>query len=156
MNQMRAKSIIRELSSAPRTEPTMTPAWWGWDDDDSLLIVGENMMEDEGDGGNGESVVGVVAGEVVRVEDGDDHDDNEVEGSTDAEVGVAMLEKVRTDPELVGRVLGRSDGDTDEPPKTYYSVPRISLCRSFATPVSYSPDPQGRWTDSLRGTTAQR
>ena len=29
-------------------------------------------MGDEGDDGNGESAVGVVAGEAVRVEDGDD------------------------------------------------------------------------------------
>jgi hypothetical protein len=126
MNQMRAKSSIREPTTAPRTEPTMTPARWESDDDDSPLIAVEDMMEDEGDEGNGERVVGVVAGKVVRVEDGDD---DEVEGSADAEVGVAMVEKVRTDPELVGREVGRLDDDSageDEPPKTQtrLSVPR--------------------------------
>lgn len=46
------------------------------------------MVKDKADEGNGESVVGVVAGEVVRVED---EDDVEVEGSTDGEVGVAIV-----------------------------------------------------------------
>jgi hypothetical protein len=130
MNQMRAKSNIREPTTAPRTEPTMTPARWEWDAD-SPLIADEDVMEDEGDEGSGERVVGVVAGEVVRVEDGDDDDDDddEVEGSAeDVEVGVARVEKDRTDPELVGRVVGRSDDDSageDEPPKTQtLSVPR--------------------------------
>jgi hypothetical protein len=132
MNQMRPKRSIREPTTAPRTEPTMTPARWEWDDD-SPLIADEDVVEDEGDEGNGERVVGVVAGEVVRVEDGDDDDDDgddedEVEGSADAEVGVAIVEKDRTDPELVGRVVGRSDDDgagEDEPPKTQtLSVPR--------------------------------
>jgi hypothetical protein len=67
MDQMRSKSSIREPTTALRTEPTMTPARWEWDDDDSPLIVDEDMMDDEGDERNGESVVGVVAGEVVRV-----------------------------------------------------------------------------------------
>lgn len=83
----------------------MTPVRWEWDD--SPLIT-----DDEGDG---ERVVGVVAREVVKVEDGDD----EVEGSADAEVDVAIVEKVRTDPEVVGRVVGKLDGDSageDEPP----------------------------------------
>jgi hypothetical protein len=40
---------------------------------------------------------------VVRVEDGDD--DSEMEGSADAEVGVVIVEKDRTDPELMGRVV---------------------------------------------------
>jgi hypothetical protein len=53
------------------------------------LIVDEDMMEDKADEGNGESLVGVVVGEIVRVED--DDDDDEVEGSADAEVGVAMV-----------------------------------------------------------------
>jgi hypothetical protein len=114
----------------------MTLARWEWDDDDSSLVADEDMMGDEGDEGNGESVVGEVAGEVVRVEDGDD--DDELEGSADAEVGVEIVEKIRTDPELVGRVVGRSDDDTaveDEPPKTEDTVPRISFCIPFATPV---------------------
>jgi hypothetical protein len=122
MNQMRAKRSIREPTTAPRTEPTMTPARWEWDDD-SPLTADEVKMEDEGDEGNGERVVGVVA-EVVRVEDGDgddDDDNDEVEGSADAEVGVAIVEKESTDPELVGRVVGVLDADSageDEPPKT--------------------------------------
>jgi hypothetical protein len=82
-------------------------------------------MEDEVDEGNEESVVSVVAGEVVRVEDSDD---DVVEGSADVEVGVAIVEKVMTDPELVGRIVGRLDDDCageDEPPKTQtLSVPR--------------------------------
>jgi len=45
----------------------MTAARWGWDDNYSPLIVDEVMMEDEGDEGNGGSVVGVVAGKVLRV-----------------------------------------------------------------------------------------
>jgi hypothetical protein len=133
MNQMRAKSSNREPTTAPRTEPAMTPARWEWDDDDSPLIGEVDLIEDEGDEGNEERVVGAVAGEVVRVEDGDDNDDDdedddEVEGSADAEVGVAIVEKDKTDPELVGRVVGRSDDDSageDEPPKTQtLSVPR--------------------------------
>jgi hypothetical protein len=107
---------IREPTTVPRTGPTKTPAPWECDDDDSLLIVDEDMMEDKADEGNGESVVGVVVGEIVRVDD----DDDEVEGSADAEVGVAMVEKVRTHPELVNRAVGKSDDDSDredEPPK---------------------------------------
>ena len=82
-------------------------------------------MEDEGDEGSEGCVVGLVAGDVVRVEGGDD---DEV-GSTDAEVDVAMVGKDRTDPEVVGRVVGRLDDDSageDEPPKTQtlLSVPR--------------------------------
>jgi hypothetical protein len=65
----------------------MTPARWEWDDDDSPLITDENSMEDRADEGNGERVVGVVAGKVVKLEDGDD---DEVEGSADREVGVAI------------------------------------------------------------------
>ena len=80
----------------------MTPARWECDAD-SPLIADEDVMEDEGDEGSGERVVGVVAGEVVRVEDGDD--DSEMEGSADAEVGVVIVEKDRTDPELMGRVV---------------------------------------------------
>jgi hypothetical protein len=117
MNQMRAKRSIREPTTAPRTEPTMIPARWEWDDD-SPLMTDEVVMEDEGDEGNGERVVGVVACEVVRVEDGDD---DEVEGSADAEVDVAIVEKDRTDPELVGRVVGALGEDSageEEPPKT--------------------------------------
>jgi hypothetical protein len=96
MNQMREKSSIREPTTAPMTEPTMTPARgnWGDDDYDSPLIADEDMMEDEGDEGNSEIVVGVFVGEVVRVEDGDDE---EVEGKADAEVGVAIAEKIKTD-----------------------------------------------------------
>jgi hypothetical protein len=51
MNQMRAKSnaksCIREPITAPRTEPTRTPAQWEWDDDDgdSPLFADEDMME---------------------------------------------------------------------------------------------------------------
>lgn len=81
-------------------------------------------MEDEGDEGNGGCVVSVIAGE-VRAEDGED---DEVEGSAGAEVDVAIVEKDGTDPEVVGRVVGRSDNDgagEDEPPKTQtLSVPR--------------------------------
>ena len=44
----------------------MAPAWWEWNDDDSKLIADENMMENEGDEGDGESVVGLVAGVEVR------------------------------------------------------------------------------------------
>jgi hypothetical protein len=108
----------------------MTPARWEWDDDDSPLIADEDMMEDEGDERNGKSVVGVVAGEVVRVEDGDDE---EVEGSADTEVGVAIMERVRTDPELVGRDQ-MTIAPEDEPPKTRH-VPRISFCIPSATPL---------------------
>ena len=85
--------------------------------------------------GTGKSVVGEVASEVVRVEDGDY---DEVEGSADAEVAVTIVEKVRTDPELMGRVVGRSDDDStgeDEPSKSGDTVPRISSCIPFATPV---------------------
>jgi hypothetical protein len=109
----------------------MIPARWEWEDDDSPLIDEEVMMEDEGDEGGEERVVGAVAGEVVWVEGGDDGDDNDdVEGSADAEVGVAIVEKDRTDPELVGKVVvGGLDDDSageDEPPKTQtlLSVPR--------------------------------
>ena len=83
-------------------------------------MADEVTTEDDRDDGDGECVVGVVACEVVRVEDGDD-DNDEVEGSADAEVDVAIVEKDRTDPELVGRVVGASDDDSageDEPPKT--------------------------------------
>jgi hypothetical protein len=69
MNQMRVKSSIKEVRgpiTAPRTEPTMTPAWWEWNDDDSTLIADEDMMEDEGNEGNGESVVGLVGVEVRK------------------------------------------------------------------------------------------
>jgi len=45
----------------------MTAARWEWDDDDSPLIADGVKMEDEGDEGNGGSVVGVVAGKVLRV-----------------------------------------------------------------------------------------
>ena len=116
----------------------MTPARWEWDDD-WPLIADEDTTEDEGGEGSEERVVGVVAGEVVIVEG---RDDDEVEGSADAEVGVAIVEGVGTDPELVGRVVegvgtgpelvgrvvGRSADDgagEDEPPKTQtLSVPR--------------------------------
>jgi hypothetical protein len=65
------------------------------------MVADEDMMGDEGDEGNGEGVVGVVAGKVVKVEDGDD---DEVEGSaTDAEV--VAIAKVRADPEVVCRVV---------------------------------------------------
>jgi len=84
------------------------------------------VTEDEGDEGEEGRVVGVVAGEVVTVEGGDDNDD--VEGSADMEVDVAMAENDGTDPEVVGREVGRSDDDSagvDEPPKTQtLSVPR--------------------------------
>jgi len=79
----------------------MTPARWEWDDD-WPLIADEDTTEDEGGEGSEERVVGVVAGEVVIVEG---RDDDEVEGSADAEVGVAIVEGVGTDPELVGRVV---------------------------------------------------
>jgi hypothetical protein len=118
MNQMRRKRSIKEPTTAPRTEPTMTPARLEWDDDDKPWVADEDITEDEGDGER-------VAGEVVEIEDGDD---DEVEGSADAEVGVAVVVKVRTGPELVGRAVGRLDGDSageDEPPKTQTpSVPR--------------------------------
>ncbi len=82
-------------------------------------------MEDDVDERDGESVVGVVAGEVVRVED---EDGDEVEGSADVGVGVAIVEKDKTDPELVGRIVGRLGDDgagEDKPPKTQtLSVPR--------------------------------
>lgn len=85
------------------------------------------MTEDEGDEGGGGCVVGLVAGDVVRVEDGDD-DDVEVGGSADAEVDVAMVVKDRTDAEVVGRVVGGLDDESageDEPPKTQtLSLPR--------------------------------
>jgi hypothetical protein len=85
---------------------------------------------------------GCDGGEVVRVEDGND---DEVEGSADAEVGVAMVEKVRTDPGVVDRVVGhgKSDDDSageDEPPKTGGTVPRIFFCIPFATPVKNASD----------------
>jgi hypothetical protein len=115
MNQIRAKSKIREPTTAPRTEPTMTPARWEWDEFDSPVIADEDVIEDEGDEGTGESVAGVVAGEVVRAEEGDDEE--EVESSADAEVGVAIVEKDRTDSELVGRSDDDSAGEV-EPPKT--------------------------------------
>ena len=69
MNQMRVKSSIKEVrgpTTALRTEPTMAPAWWEWNDDDSTLIADEDMMGDEGDEGDGESVVCLVAGVEVR------------------------------------------------------------------------------------------
>jgi hypothetical protein len=85
---------------------------------------------------------GCDCGEVVRVEDGND---DEVEGSADAEAGVAMVEKVRTDPGVVDRVVGhgKSDDDSageDEPPKTGGTVPRIFFCIPFATPVKNASD----------------
>jgi hypothetical protein len=55
-----------------------------------------------------------------------------------AKEGVAIVKKVRTGPGLVARVLGRSDDDSageDEPPKTGDTVPGISFCIPFATPV---------------------
>lgn len=85
-------------------------------------------MEDEGDEGDGGRVVGLVAGDVVKVEDGDE-DDMDVGGSADAEGGVAMVGEDREDPEVVGSVVGRLGGESageDEPPKTQtsLSVPR--------------------------------
>ena len=77
----------------------------------------------EGDGG----VVGEVeGGELVAIEDKkvvtiEDGNGDVVGGSTDAGVGVAMVEKVMTDLELVGRIVGRLDDNgarEDEPPKT--------------------------------------
>jgi hypothetical protein len=66
------------------------------------MVTDEDMMGDEGDEGNGEGVVGAVAGKVVKVKDGDD---DEVEGSaTDAEV-VTIAKKVRADLEVVCRVV---------------------------------------------------
>jgi hypothetical protein len=126
MNQMRAKSSRSEPITDPRTEPTMTPAWWACDDD-SPLIADEDKMECETDEGNEEGVVGEVeGGEVVEVEvkeviKAEDGDDDVVVGSADAGVGVAMVETVMTDPEVVGRIVGRLDDDgagEDEPPKT--------------------------------------
>ena len=104
----------------------MTPAWWAWDD--SPPIADEDEMEcetDEGDEGvvgelEGGEVVEVEDKKVVKAEDGDG-DGDVVGGSTDAGVGVAMVEKVMTDPELVGRIVGRLDDNgagEDEPPKT--------------------------------------
>jgi hypothetical protein len=70
-------------------------------------------------------VVGeVVGGEVLEVEDGEvveveDGDNDAVEGSAETEVGVAMEEKDMIDPEVVGRIVGRSDEDgagEDKPP----------------------------------------
>jgi hypothetical protein len=78
---MRASNVreVREPSTAPGTEPTiLASARWERDDDDSPLIADEDIMEGEGDEGNGKSVVGMVVGEVMRVKDG-----NEVEGSAD-------------------------------------------------------------------------
>jgi hypothetical protein len=106
MIQMRAKSSIREPITAPRTEPTMTPAQLEWDDDDdSPLIAVEDMMEHEEHEGNGKGILG----EVVRVEDGgdDDDEDDEVESSAYAEVGAVIV---------------------DEPPKTGDTVRRIFFC----------------------------
>lgn len=90
----------------------MTPARLEWDDDSPLIADGV-MMEDEEDEGNEERVVGVV---VVKIEDGDD---KEVEGSADAEVGVAIVENVMTGPEVVCRVVGGPDNEDsgeDNPP----------------------------------------
>lgn len=126
MNQMRAKSSSSEPTTDPRTEPTMTPAWWAWDD--SPLIADGDKTEcetDEGDGGvvgevEGGEVVAIEDKKVVTIEDGN-VDGDVVGGSTDAGVGVAMVEKVMTDPELVGRIVGRLDDNgagEDEPPKT--------------------------------------
>jgi hypothetical protein len=72
MNQTKEKSSFGEPTTGPRSVSAMTPARWQWDDGDSPLIADEDMMKDERDEGNGESVVGVVVGKVVRVEDGDD------------------------------------------------------------------------------------
>jgi hypothetical protein len=66
------------------------------------LIADEDMVGDEGDEGNGKGVVGVVAGKVVEVEDG--NDDEEEGSARDAEV-VAIAEKVSADPEVVDRVV---------------------------------------------------
>jgi hypothetical protein len=136
MNQMRAKSSSSEPITDPRTEPTITPARWALDD--SPLMADEDRIEDETDEGDREGVVGEVVGrEVVKVED-DDGDEVVVvvEGSTEEEVGVARVEEVgvarvenvMTDPELVGKIVGRLDDDgagEDEPPKTQTpSVPR--------------------------------
>ena len=90
----------------------MTPARWEWVDDSALIADGV-MVEDEEDEGSGERVVGVV---VVRIEDGDV---KEVEGSADAEVGVAIVENVMTGPKVVCRVVGGPDNDgsgVDNPP----------------------------------------
>jgi hypothetical protein len=121
MHQMRKKSSSSEPTTDPRTEPTMTPAWLEWDD--SPWIADEDKMVDETDEGDEEGVVGEVAGgEVVKLEDCDgDGDGDVVEGSTDTEVGVAMVEEDMTDPELAGIIVGRLDDDgvgEDEPPKT--------------------------------------
>ena len=106
------------------------------------MIVDEDKMEGKTDEGSGEGVVGEVAGgevvkvedgEVVRIEDGEvveveDRDGDVMEGSTDTEEGVAMVEKDMADPEPVGKIVGRLDNDStgeDEPPKTQTpSVPR--------------------------------
>jgi hypothetical protein len=80
-----------EKTAAPRTEPTIASTAGVDDDDGSPWIADEDMMEDEGDEWNGESVVGVVMSEIVRIEDGDDGD---VEGSADAEVAVAIIGNV--------------------------------------------------------------
>lgn len=67
---------VKEPSTAPRKEPTiLASARWERDDDDSPLIADEDFMEDGGDEGNGKSVVGMVVGEVMRVEDGDEPED---------------------------------------------------------------------------------
>jgi hypothetical protein len=105
----------------------MTPAWL--ECDDSPWIADEDRMVDETDEGDGEVVVGEVAGgEVVKAEDCDgevvkaedcDGDGDVVDGSTDSEVGVARVEEDMTDPKLVGRTVGRLNDDgagEDEPP----------------------------------------
>jgi len=68
----------------------------------------------------------------VRVEDGDDDE-------VDAVVGVALVKKVRTDPEVlvVGRVVGKPDDDSarGRTSKDQRDRTKDLLCIPFATPI---------------------
>jgi hypothetical protein len=55
-------------------------------------------LEDEGDEGNREHVVGIVAGEVMRV---DDRDDNEVDGADICALGhMLKMRRYHAPPKL--------------------------------------------------------
>jgi hypothetical protein len=110
---MRTKSSRIEPTTAPRTDPAMTPAWWAWDDDWPRIGEGvdDDETEDKAEEGNREGGVETVeGGGVERVEDGDG---DVVKGGAETEVGVA---KVELNWEPVGRTrLGDGGGD-DKPP----------------------------------------
>lgn len=89
---------------------------------DASPLIGDEEVEDgeregEGDEGDKEGLAEeVVDGGIARVEDGDG---DVVEGIAAEEVGVAEVEEVVTDPEVVGRVfVGLDDDGTgeDNPP----------------------------------------